>query len=220
MAILMSRISKCNCRACLVNVTGRNTAFFLIFYVMVMGGATGLAAGPPRMRPYTGIGLVIFSQPGNDANAVMPLQLYQEPGLLRLETVTNSGTSGNEWIFGLSAENSPLIVSARKGDWLRVYYDDAGREAWMDVRKRGRFLSWEQFLKLQTGRMLPGLQPLYYRLYQQPGGKTLGTLTPKQVFKVLKLENAWSMVLTEQSQIGWVRWSDDDGRLTIDTGKK
>lgn len=115
----------------------------------------------------------------------------------------------------MSKGASPLIVSARKGEWLRVYFDDAGREAWVDPQDKGDFQTWEQFLKLGTGHLLPALQPRYYQLRQQPDGKLLGTLTPKQVFKVLRLENAWSMVLTEQSQIGWLRWRDEDGRLLL-----
>lgn len=147
------------------------------------------------------------------------MQLYEEPALLRVGVLNSSRLSENEWIFCPKEWASPLIVSARKGGWLRVYYDNAGREAWIDPQNKGRFQSWEQFLKLRTGRMLPGLQPQYYQLLQQPGGKLLATLTPKRVFKVLKLDKAWGMVLTDQSQIGWVRWCDDDGRLVIGTGK-
>jgi hypothetical protein len=196
-------------------MTGRSFVLFLIFFVLSMTGSAGFAAYTPRMRPYTGIGLVVFSNSGNAQNQNLQLQLYDEPGLSRVGMMNSSRLSGNEWIFGIPDGTLPLIVSARKGDWLRVYYDDAGREAWIEPQNKGRFQSWEQFMKLQSGRMLPGLQPKYYQLQQQPAGKRIGTLTPKQVFKLLRLENTWGMVLTDQSQIGWVRWCDDDGRLTI-----
>lgn len=113
----------------------------------------------------------------------------------------------------------PLIVSARKGDWLQVFYDDAGRKAWIEPQNKGHFLSWEQFLKLQTGRMLSGLQLRFYQLQTKPGGETFATVSPKHVFKILKLENDWGMVLTDQSQVGWLRWQDGDGRLTMGVGK-
>lgn len=145
--------------------------------------------------------------------------MYEEPGLSRIGMLVTTRLSGNERIFGLQEEIPPLIVSARKDDWLRVYYDDAGREAWIDPQNKGRFQSWEQHLKVQTCRMLPGLQSQYYQLQQQPGGRILATLTPKQMFKVLKLENAWGMVLTDQAQLGWVRWRDDDRRLVVGIGK-
>ena len=203
----------------MIDVFSRSFLLFLIFFVTGMAGSAGFAASPPRMRPYTGIGLVVFSQSDTASNQDLQLQMYEEPGLSRVGILKSSRLSGNEWVFGLPEGSSPLIVSARKGDWLRVYYDDAGREAWIDPQNKGRFQPWEQFLKLQTVRMLPGLQPQYYLLQQRPGGKLLGTLGPKQVLKVLKLEDAWGMVLTEQSQIGWVRWCDDDGRLTVGVGK-
>jgi hypothetical protein len=203
----------------LIEVYGRSLVFFLIFFITGMTGSAGFAASPPRMRPYTGIGLVVFSQSNNDTDRALQLQLYEEPGLSRVGMLSSTRLPGNAWIFGLQEETPPLIVSARKGDWLRVYYDDAGREAWIDPRYIGRFQSWEQFLKLHPGRMLPGLQPQYYQLQQQPGGKPLATMTPKQLFKVLKLENAWCMVLIDQEQIGWLRWYDDDGRLVIGVGE-
>lgn len=159
--------------------------------------------------------MVVFSRVDNAADRDFQLFLYEEPGLSRVGMLDSSILSGNEWIFGLQEGSLPLIVSARKGDWLRVYYDDAGREAWIEPQGKGRFQTWEQFLKLQTCRMLPGLKPHYYQFLQQPGGKLLTSLTSRQVFKVLKLENAWAMVLLDQVRIGWLRWRDDDGRVMV-----
>lgn len=170
------------------------------------------------MRPYTGIGLVVFSQSGDASNRVLQLPMYEEPGLSRVGMLATTRLSGNEWIFGLHEGTPPLVVTARKGDWLRVHYDDAGREAWIDPQYKGRFQSWEQYLKLQTGHMLPGLKPQYYQLQHQPGGSLLAMMTPKQMFKVLKLENDWAMVLTDQARVGWVRWRDSDGRLLVGVG--
>ena len=204
----------------MIDVLGRALALFLVLSALSLAASSGFAATPSRMRPYTGIGLFVFNQADKAPSQELPLQLYEEPGLQRVGMLSYARLSGNEWIFVVPDGASPLIVSARKGGWLRVTYDDAGREAWVEPENRGLFQSWEQFLKLQTGGMLPGLQPQYYQLQQQPGGKLLGTLTPKQVFKVLKLENNWSMVLTDQEQIGWVRWCDDDGRLNVGVGRK
>jgi hypothetical protein len=201
-------------------MNSRCLIIFLIFFVTGMICSAGFAASPPRMRLYTGIGLVVFSQSDNAPNQDLQLQLYEEPGLSRVRMLNSSRLSGNEWIFGLSEGTPPLIVSARKGDWMRVFYDDAGRGAWIEPRSKGRFQTWEQFLKLQDGHMLPGLKPQFYQLLQQPGGILLATMTPKQLFRVLKLEDAWGLVLIDQTQIGWLRWCDNDGRLTIGTGEK
>lgn len=198
----------------------RYLVLFLIFFLLGESCSAGLAAPPPRMRPYTGIGLVVFSNSVNASRQELQLQLYEEPGLSRAGMLNSPWGAGNDWIFDLSEGTLPLIVSSYKGGWLRVFYDDAGREAWIYPENDGRFQSWEQYLKLRTGRMLPGLQQQYYQLQQQSDGKVFATLTPKQVFKVLKLENDRGLVLTDQSQIGWIRWRDNDGRLTIGTGKK
>jgi hypothetical protein len=199
----------------LIDLYGRTVAFFLILLIMSLAGPGGVAAALPRMRPYTGIGVVVFRQADNSKSQNLQLQLYKEPGLSRVGMLNRSRLSVNEWIFGLQEGNPPLIVSARKGDWLQIYYDDAGRKAWVAPRNKGRFQSWEQYLKRQTGRLLPGLQQKYYQLQQQPGGSLLAMLSPLQVFKVLKLENEWGMVLADQAQIGWLRWRDEDGRLLM-----
>jgi len=192
----------------------RNRTIFLIFVISIFSSAV-FAASSPRMRPYAGIGLLVFSSSNTDLNQDLQLPLYEEPGLLRIGMLNSSSSPGNAWLFGSSEKTPPLIVSAQKGDWVRVIYDDAGREAWLEPQNRGHFESWDQFLRQQTGSMIPGLPSHYYLLHQQPGGKSLTALTPKQVFKVLKLENTWSMVLTSQAQIGWLRWCDDDGRLLV-----
>jgi hypothetical protein len=197
----------------------RSLILALLYLGTVMAASSAMAASPPRMRPYTGIGVVVF--PGIDATQKqnLQLQLYEEPGIVRLNVLNSSALTGNEWIFDPSEGAAPLIVSARKGEWFRVFFDDAGREAWINPHNIGQFQSWEQYLKLRTGRMLPALQPKYYHLLQQPGGKQLVTLTPKLLFRVVRLEKTWAMVLTDTGQIGWVRWLDDDGRLTVGTGK-
>lgn len=184
-----------------------------------IGVSTGMAASPPRMRPYVGIGVVVYSGFDEGRNQDVQLQLYEEPGLVRMKLLTGAEFPGNEWIFGQQEGGAPLIVSARKGEWLRVFFDDAGREAWINPQDKWRFLTWEQYLKQHTGRLLSALQPQYYQLLQQPGGKQLATLTPKQLFKVLKLDNSWGMVLTDKGLLGWLRWRDSDGRLTFGIGK-
>ena len=188
------RCFSCVCRVSLVDVLGRVFAFLMVLLVLCDLGSVGFAATPPRMRPYTGVGLFVFAQPDKYFTKDLQFQLYEEPGLSRVGVLDNSILSGNEWIFGFPDGTSPLIVSARKGDWLRVVYDDAGREAWVNPEHKGRFQSWEQFLKRQTCYLLPGLQLQYYKLFENPGGKVLDTLSSKQVFRVLTLENEDSLI--------------------------
>lgn len=193
----------------------RFLAVLLLMGILGSVGPACLAAEPAKMRPYSGIGIV--SLPASSANKEneLPVHLYRQPGLSRVGTLDSSKLSGNDWIFGARTDSVRLIVMARKGKWLRVSYDDAGREAWIDPQRRDRFQPWDRFLKSRMSRMLPGLRKQYYQLFQQPERNPLVVLTPKQPFRVLRLDKEWAMVVSDQAGIGWLRWRDEDGRLTI-----
>lgn len=192
----------------------------LLLLVPTFSDVAYSAASPPRMRPYSGIGVVILPVPDSDRNRRDPFHLYEEPGIYRNGELNSPNSSGNEWIFGEQKSRIPLIVMARKGNWLRVCYDDAGREAWIDTQRRGTFQSWDQFLKGQVIRLLPGLRKQYYQLYLKPESDPIAALTPSQLFKVLKMEDDRVMVMPDQNTIGWLRWRDEDGRLLIGVGSE
>lgn len=180
--------------------------------VLTVCGATAFAA-LPKMRPYTGIGVLLL--PASGPFSSDPLPLYEEPALARVGELHSSTAPGYDWIFGTSTHIRPVIVMGRKGLWLKVSYDDAGREGWLNPPRSMVFQSWDLFFKGNMSRLLPGLQSRYYQLYHQPDSRPLSVLTPQQQFKVLQLENDWAMVLVEQSTLGWMRWRDEDGRLMI-----
>lgn len=196
-------------------MAGRCLTFLLVLLILGTTGPFCQAANPVKMRPYAGIGVVLLPAADADRNAEQAIYLYQEPGLSRLGALDSTKLSGNEWIFGAQAGRVPLIVMARKGAWLRVCYDDAGREAWIEQRRSDVFQPWDLFFRSRMSRILPGLRKQYYQLYQQPDRNPGVTLTPKHSFKVLKLENDWAMVVSDQTAIAWLRWRDEDGRLTI-----
>lgn len=174
------------------------------------------ASTPTKMRPYTGIGILLLAVgPGADGEKPVPLYLYEEPAISRLGELNGGTVPPYDWIFGLSSSTIPLIVTARKGNWLRVVYDDAGREGWLMLQRQGAFKPWDSFFKGQAGRMLPGLRKQYYQLYQEPGNGPMTVLNPKRVFKIIKVENEWALVMPEQNMLGWVRWRDEDGRFLI-----
>lgn len=186
----------------------------LLCWVVLTTAPVVAAAAPPfKMRPYAGIGLVSSGSLQEGENEE-PLHLYEEPANARLMSLDLAKVPRYDWIFGANRELY-LIVASRKGKWLRVAYDEAGREAWLMPRRSSVFLSWEMFLKGRTARMLPGLQKRYYQVYQQPGSTASVSLPPGQFFKVLRLEGDWAMVMPDQRSIGWVRWRDEDGRLLV-----
>jgi hypothetical protein len=99
---------------------------------------------------------------------------------------------------------------------LRVVYDDAGREAWVNPWRRGAFHPWDAFIKDRTGRLLPGLQKRFYQLFRQPGIDPLVTLPSRQPFTVTVLDGDWiHLTMPDQNLEGWLRWRDGDGRLLI-----
>jgi hypothetical protein len=167
------------------------------------------------MRPYSGIGVLFLPLAASETDTEEPLYLYQEPGVARIGAISASLQTGYKWLFGKQNGITPLIVMARKGNWLRVCYDDAGREAWLDPGRLGTFQPWDRYLKRTVIHLLAGLQPQYYQLYRQPGLAPGGVLTPRQQLRIVNLDDDWAMVLADQATIGWLRWRDEDGRLTI-----
>lgn len=186
-----------------------------ILVILLVSAIHAVAAQPPspKMRPYSGIGVLLL--PVNTSDAGDQITLYEEPALSRLGELNRSKIPLLEWIFGTSSIVQPVIVMARKGTWLRVSYDDAGREAWLNPPRQITFQAWDLFYKGHVSRLLPGLQKKYYQVFQQPGIAPAEVLTIKQTFRVLRLEEDWAMVLTEQKTLGWLRWRDVDGRLLI-----
>jgi hypothetical protein len=185
--------------------------FLLLIILMTASTLFAAPSSIPRMRPYSGIGILLVSPaPGNE-----PILLYDEPGLSRVGSLDHEKIPRHDWIFGSSPVAVPMIVTGRKGPWLRVSYDDAGREAWLNPERQGTFQTWDYFLKDHVSRLLPGLQKKYYQFYNQPDRTVLTSLNSGQFVKVLRLENDWAMVLSEQNALGWLRWRDEDGRLLI-----
>lgn len=185
----------------------------LLILLLAVTTACAAPSPPPKMRPYTGIGILMLPLAGDDQND--PRLLYAEPGLSRLGSLHPGRIPKYDWIFGSVSSASPLIVTGRKGPWLRVAYDDAGREAWLNPTRSGTFQSWDFFLKDHVSSLLPGLQKKYYQLYQHPGRTIMAQLTARQFFKVLRLDDDWAMVMYGQNTLGWLRWRDEDGRLLI-----
>jgi hypothetical protein len=172
---------------------------------------------PQAMRPYSGIGVLLLAAENGEADGYQgPLYLYEEPAVLRIGALDSGQAPPYEWLFTRNFSRLPLIVTARKGDWLRVAYDDAGRLGWLDPRQRGVFQPWDTLLKGKSCRLLPGLRKQLYQVFRQPGKMPLTPpALPKQPFKVVKLDGDWALVMPDQSTLGWLRWRDEDGRLLI-----
>ena len=174
------------------------------------------ASAVTGMRPYAGIGVLTLPVSSLvEDESFGWLSLYDEPAMSRLENAKLALTPRYEWIFAMDADSLPVIVMARKGEWLKVAYDDAGREGWVKPYRRSGFEMWDDFFKGRTIRLLPGLGKRYYQLFGQPGTEVLTGVASRNLFKIILLDNDWALVRDGRNLSGWLRWRDEDGRLLI-----
>lgn len=167
-----------------------------------------VAHGAASLRPYSGCAVLSLEpQPGGERATVV---LYQEPGLARIGEVDASLLPR---LAGSATE--PLVaVSARKGEWVRLSYDDAGRDAWVKQERSWRYLPWQEFLPGRRVAVLPGLKKGYYAVRNDPSDSAAQTAVVKrdQEVRVLRVEEDWALL---EAPSGWFRWRDNDGRLTV-----
>lgn len=169
-----------------------------------------------RMRPYTGIGVLLLPlSPSLAQETLGDLPLYDQPAMVRLGVLRRSTVPRLEWILGMAQENVPVVVMARRGEWLRVTYDDAGREGWVKPWWRNAFETWDELFIGRSVRLLPGLRERYYRLFSRPDGEPLAGLTSRQLFRVETVDSDWVRVMDERNLAGWLRWRDEDGRMLL-----
>lgn len=195
---------------------------FYAFITLLLAVKVSIAAppvnAPAKMRPYSGIGILVINTSGKN-DLTEPYQIYREPAITRLGDLNIGHIPPYEWIFGKAEGTLHLLVMSRKGDWLQVAYDDAGREAWLNPRRASAFHPWEAFLKGQSIRLLPGLHKKYFQLFRQPGIGEASILSHRKLFTIVRVESDWAQVVSGENELGWLRWRDEDGRLTISLGK-
>jgi hypothetical protein len=180
----------------------------LIIFLLFLS-TTSLAA--PKMRPYSGIGVLQLSSVGvTDA-----IQLYDDPGIARCCRIETSAiTQLNSWLFGNDQPPS-LLVTARKGEWLEVEHDDAGRTGWIIQERRWSYTPWEQYLKGKLILFLRNSPKSQIQIVPHPGASKGVPTTTKQPMKVIMAQGDWAYVLLDQTSAGWIRWRDNDGRLLV-----
>jgi len=165
----------------------------------------------PKMRPYSGIGVLQISSVG----VTDSIRLYSDPGIGRCCKIeTDAIKELNGWLFGADLPPS-LLVTARKGDWLEVEHDDAGRTGWIMQERRWSYTPWEQYLKGKQIQFLRNSPKKLIQVVSRPGSTEGKTLPSRQPMKVIMGQGDWAYVLLDQSNGGWIRWRDGDGRLLV-----
>jgi hypothetical protein len=160
------------------------------------------------LRPYSGGGvLLLHPAPGAEKS---PVVIYAEPGLQRIAEIEITALPR----LALDQQDPLIAVGATRGNWLRVAYDEAGREGWIEMSRKWEYRLWSEYLSGRPVRVLPGMKKGFYLLRQEPreGSPERGTLTRDQQVRVVQVEEDWARL---QSPSGWFRWRDGDGRLTV-----
>lgn len=191
-------------------------ARFVVACSLVVLWVASSPGAPPPPRPDTGIGtLVVSAFPGT---ADPPeLILYREPGVGRIAGKSVAAFPHLAQFLKAPPGEYPLVVTARKGMWLQVIHDDAGRAAWLEPRRAWPFVPWDEILKGRGARLLRGLKKPYY-IPVDEGGKAvpgLESLTPERGFRIIEVEGDRIRVIIDLTVTGWLRWRDEDGRLLI-----
>lgn len=172
------------------------------------------AASPPKARTLSGIGLLLIRGGGKE------LTIYREPRLGRVVKLPAEQLPGPallpSWGEGVALA---VVLSARPG-WLRIVYDAAESDGWVERRRSGEFLPWEEALKGAKLAMLPGLRADYYQLRREArgDGESLGRVEIGEQFSVLAVDGEWAKVSGADGEEGWLRWRDDNSRLMIRIG--
>jgi hypothetical protein len=180
--------------------------------------AGGIPAAPPP-RLHAGSGVLLMRDPLERLDLPgPPVPIYREPGFGTVATLPRKDLARHLPTLASSAEEIVLPSTGRRGEWIRISYDNAGREGWLRMQRGWQHLSWEHYLKGRTVRLLPGLRQGYYELRATPldgGAAQKGNIPPSAPLTVLALKDEWLRVIAAGPLEGWIRWRDDDDRLTI-----
>ncbi len=170
------------------------------------------AEAAQRMRPYSGIGVLAISTIGlTDA-----IPYYNEPGLVRSGMLAPEAAQHlNDWIFDVP-DRLLLLVKARKGEWLRVERDEAGRESWLLQQRHWQYTPWAQYLKGRYVTFLPNSPKRLMQTVPQPNAlQGVPRAAQSPPMRIIMVQGDWAYVLLDQSSSAWIRWRESDSRLLI-----
>lgn len=190
-------------------------AVFLIINLFILTGSPAWSA-PPKPRPLAGIGILfVKADKAGQKPEIQPVALYRDPGIGRLADLDVSDFPSMAQSVTTQPGVHPLAVTRKKDDWVKVIFDDSGREGWLFLDPDWDFRTWDSYLRGGEVRLLNGLRKEFYQLRPSPSAPATGTVSREKKLRVIDLDDSWMLVLVEFSNDGWLRWKDDDGRLLI-----
>lgn len=143
--------------------------------------------------------------------------LYREPGIGRIADLDLTDIPTLAPVMKAAREVQLFAVTRRKGDWIRIVYDEAGREGWFLPPRQWSYQSWDRFLRGRELRPGAGLKKEYLKLHAAPSTSSpvLESLDRERRLRVLDVSDGWALVLVDMSRSGWFRWQDEDGRFLV-----
>jgi hypothetical protein len=181
------------------------------------------AEGAQQPRPYSGSGVIIirpFSPERPVDSELIPF--YRDPGVERIAERSVRGIPILSSVLNMPPGEYPLVVMAKKGSWMRIAYDDAGREGWVEMSRWWEYTPWEVFLRGRVARLLPGLKKGSCALHSRPSITDPPTrvLSEQENLVLIEVKGDWALVITDSGLNGWLPWRDGDGRFLISIGGK
>jgi hypothetical protein len=100
---------------------------------------------------------------------------------------------------------------------VRIIYDEAEREGWVETGRSMEFRRWGEFLDGRPIALLPGLRKEFYLLRSAAAlsaapGKAVDKARPLVAGEV---DGDWVHVRGGDDLSGWLRWRDENDRVTI-----
>lgn len=148
---------------------------------------------------------------------IATLIFYREPGVQRLMEKRVVDIPQLDPSLSLRPGEYRLAASARAGEWVKVAFDDAGREGWLEMQRYWEYTPWDSYLKGRGVKLLQGLKKEYYELLKEPQDYSplLSTLAKEKNLRIIQIKGDWAMAIVDLTSFGWFRWRDRDGRFLI-----
>lgn len=186
--------------------------------ILILLVVTALPAQAAPGRPRAGIGILFLRQFAPErTDDVKAIPIYAAPGIGRLAEADGSRLpSLDQAVTPRSGEHAVAVLGSR-GEWLRIAYDEAGREGWIRQRRFWDYAPWRDFLTGRGASLLPGLREPLTLLRREPADDAAPLLrfTPGQGFRIVSIRDDWARVTADGAPDGWLRWRDTDGRLLV-----
>jgi hypothetical protein len=189
---------------------------FLILLVFLITTPAAHAAVKPR--PLTGSGVLLIRPPSSSpATETTTITLYREPGVGKLAELPPEKLPSLGQVLKTTAGETAVAVQGKKGTWLRIMYDEAGREGWLQPERHWEYAGWEAYLKGRVVRLFSGLKKGFNTLRREPSGNApeVADLSKPLTLRIVQLQDNWALVVIDLTASGWLRWRDDEGRFLI-----